>query len=154
MFRGKTDTNLQLCVARNRPCDHRAFDGAGVVLHGGACGGVVLYGRLNFRVELAPRGALAIEQLLPAQGLGPFGELFSRYALFLEIVKLVLQPVFSHPGAGFFDGVAVGDSIKGDAWGFHSCASSLNFGGYRRLGDNPPLYANQTPHPGRLAAPL
>ncbi len=45
---------------------------------------------------------------------GIFGQ-----ALFFEVVENILKPLIGQPCTGFFDGIAVGDAVKGDAGVFH-----------------------------------
>lgn len=86
--------------------DHRPADHAGLGLHQGHGRALGLDGLL-LRAELAPGGALGIEQALPAGGLAPFVELGRGDAGFLVVVEGVGHAMFVQPGEGLLHGVAV-----------------------------------------------
>ena len=94
------------------PFHDRALDDAGVVPHQLDSAGVVDHGRLHGRVELAPRRALPVDQRGPADGLQPAGQLLGGHALLFEIMEGVGNALRGQPGAGLFDGVAVGNAVK------------------------------------------
>lgn len=95
-----------------RPLDDRALDDAGLLLHEGCGTGRILGGGLGVGIELAPRRALAVEQLFPADSLHPGGQLLGGNTLFLEVVEFVGDALVGEPGAGLLDGVAIGYSIN------------------------------------------
>ena len=70
------------------------------------------------RVEFAPGGARAVEQLLPADSRDPASQALGRDAGLLEIVELMIHAVFRQPGAGALDGVAIGNAIENR---LHAC---------------------------------
>ena len=102
------------------PHHHRALDQAGGCQQLTPGTGAVLDGRLGGRVELAPGGALAVHQRLPTGLVEPDVERGLGHALFFEIMEVMLDLVVLHPGARFFDAVAVRDAIEGDAGGAHA----------------------------------
>src|SRR3954453_17193128 len=72
-----------------RPLNDRPLDDAGLSLHQRLGRGGIRHALLRGRVELAPGGAFAVQQRLPAQlrypGVGSLG----RKSVFLEVVKAV-----------------------------------------------------------------
>ena len=94
------------------PLHHGAFDGAGLGLQEGSGAGSVGDGRLVSRVQLAPGSTLAVEQFFPADGLLPAGDVRGAGRFFLEVVKLVVQPLICQPLAGLFHRGAVGDAVN------------------------------------------
>lgn len=74
---------------------------------------------LFFRAELAPTGAFAVDHGFPAKCCHPVVECFFGQALFFEIVENILKTLIGQPGAGFFDGIAVGDAVEDDAGVIH-----------------------------------
>ena len=96
------------------PLHHRPFNQAGLGQHQALRAGCVSDTGLNAGVKLSPGRALAVQQLLPAQGIFPGGQSVRRYAGLFEVVKAVRQALTGQPGAGFFDRVAVGYAVQND----------------------------------------
>ena len=94
------------------PLDHGALDDAGLLAHQRHGAGGVLHAGLGCGIELAPGGALAVDELFPAQGGNPLRQALGGHALFLEIVELVVHALGAQPGAGLFHGVAIGYSVN------------------------------------------
>lgn len=96
------------------PLHHRPLDNAGVGPHHSLSARGIARTGLHFSGQLAPSGALPVEQLFPAERLAPDGQAISGYTVFFEIVESVLQALGGQPGTGFFNGVAVGDTVERD----------------------------------------
>ena len=74
---------------------------------------------LFLRAELAPTGAFAVDHGFPAKRFQPAVKGIFGYALFFEIVENILKTLIGQPGSGFFDSIAVGNAVEGDAGVFH-----------------------------------
>jgi hypothetical protein len=68
-------------------------------------------GRLAFVRQVAPCGALAVDEGGPVEVLQPVRHQFRRESLLLEVVEGEVDAVILQPGAGFLDGVAIGDAV-------------------------------------------
>ena len=112
------------------PGNDRPFDGAGMRQHDLFGAFAARQARLHGSVQFAPSCAFAVEQGFPAHSGQPSVQLRFGHALFFEIVKDRVQAVIGQPGAGFFDGVAVGNAVNN---GVHGALTKLNV---TRLGDN------------------
>lgn len=122
---------LRIEANRNRVCldffwpfHDGALDQAGVGHHQGFGAGGIFDGRLSACIELAPCGALAIEQCFPSDNLYPMVNAGLWNALFFEIVKCVCKALICQPSSGFFDRIAIGNTVnldaeKGRGWCFH-----------------------------------
>ena len=105
------------CDPPRGPGNDRPFEGAGVRQHDLFGAGTVRYTRLQGDVQLAPGRAFAVEQGFPAHIGQPVVQLRLGHALFFEIVKDRVQTVIGQPGAGFFDGVAIGNAVNNQVHG-------------------------------------
>ena len=112
------------------PGDDWPFDGAGVRQHDVFGAGAVLDARLHGGIELAPSRAFSVEQGFPAYCGQPGVQLRLGHALLFEVVKCGVQALVGQPGAGFFDGVSIGNAVNN---GVHGGCIKWNV---TRLGDN------------------
>jgi hypothetical protein len=94
------------------PFDHRPADQAHVGRHRAPRGFGVDHPGLLGVGQLAPGGALAVEQRFPAQALDPARHVLVRHAALLEIVEAVRDAAVLEPGARPLDRVAVGDAVQ------------------------------------------
>src|SRR5436853_3156695 len=95
-----------------RPFDDRALDHTGLLVHQVLSSGPINHSGLDSGVELAPGGALAVQQLFPAHGLGPAPQVGRAGASLLEIDEVVRNTLIGKPGAGALDGVAVRNAMQ------------------------------------------
>ena len=134
------------------PRHHWPLDDAGAGQHQGLRTSSVVCAGLCVSAQLAPSGALSVQQLFPANGLAPSGQVFSRYAVLFKIMKGIGQAVSREPSPGFFDGVAVGNAVDNNHWLILSCLVVR-----LALRDNVALHGTSQPpphHTGRMACTL
>jgi hypothetical protein len=86
------------------------------------CHGICHAGLL-IGTEFSPAGAFAVDHGFPVKCFQPAVQGFFRQTLLFEIVKNILKTLIGQPSSGFFDGVAVGDAVKGDAGVFNEVLS-------------------------------
>ena len=84
-------------------CQHEGF-GTGCIDH--AC--------LSRRIQFAPSGAFAVEQLLPSNLLQPLIYQVFWHTLAFKVVEIVVNVSLSEVSASFFNGVAIGDAVESD----------------------------------------
>ena len=101
------------------PLNDGSFDQARVGKQKGFGGSGTCHAGLVFRAELAPTGAFAVDHGFPAKRFQPAVQGIFGQALFFEIVENILKTLIGQPGSGFFDSIAVGNAVKGDAGVFH-----------------------------------
>ena len=84
------------------------------VLHKQGADIVAVGALLNAAIQLAPGGTAAIEYGFPASLLNPLFNARWIYSIPANIVKFILNTIVSQPVAGFFNGVAVFNTIDSD----------------------------------------
>jgi len=108
------------------PDHHRALDDAGLGQHQGDGGAVVDHGGAGGFVKLAPGRSLAVQQHWRADLRQPVPQQLGGHTLLFEIMKLVGKRLPGEPGAGFFDGVAIGNAVNSEDGVFHGLHHAIN----------------------------
>ena len=67
-------------------------------------------------VQSTPGSAFAVDELFPPERGDPQIKLGLWHTQFFEVMKLVFYPLRGQPRAGFFNGVAIGDTVNVDGF--------------------------------------